>query len=653
MGFFHHSKNDHCPLCGKNMKSVNGEKVCAECGYRSSYGASSVGNQPAPSAVPHISYAHTCAEGDTAARKKSSSKKLGAIIFAVAFILPAFCILLSTFFIIRISSPQPVKEKTAPIREAELSGAVEVYDDALQIPGDTMSIADLPLDSVTEGMRNVLEFIFDKDISELTLPDLYSVTSLDFHYDDRYYRVVSYELTSPDGETASGSFYPRGSDFYNMDFSIFPNLEALSMEYGRIGSIGGLRRLRTLSVGMSPARIAELTDPGQITSLSLLTPSSAEDLSALFLFKNLKSLTIDSDYLKNLNSLPDTTKTLESFTLYGGDSLTSFKAINNMTNLRQLSLACPNLRDISFLSNMPYLESLTIEGSKKLSDLTPLSSCADSLTCLNLSFNEKIKDYEAVTALTRLEELTLLAHYSSKESYTVPSLEHMTNLTKLRLENLEGLSNLRQAPKLQSLSVCAYNDDFTFLESLTKLKQLTFSGMSIDPELIASVADISTLTDITLDNCYVWGNAERLLQAQNLKEFHLLHTTAGFDVTNLTANESLEVLDFNRFRLLTLENGEWDYHATDNLLSLSEHADIFLNYPNLKKLSITDYELSDAELMELIRYLPSSIEVLDLSSNALTDLTPLSSLPSLKNVICYNNLIEHDGGLGCRVGFNE
>ena len=61
----------------------------------------------------------------------------------------------------------------------------------------------------------------------------------------------------------------------------------------------------------------------------------------------------------------------------------------------------------------------------------------------------------------------------------------------------------------------------------------------------------------------------------------------GFDVSNLEENKSLEAISMYGLSLRELENGEWDYMAEgENEFEIDEESDIFLNYPNLKELTI-------------------------------------------------------------------
>lgn len=169
--------------------------------------------------------------------------------------------------------------------------------------------------------------------------------------------------------------------------------------------------------------------------------------------------------------------------------------------------------------------------------------------------------------------------------------------------------------------------------------------MSLESTTLETVMELTELEYISLNGSYIWGNAEMLLSLPNLKEFYMENCVAGFDTDHLVPNESLEVLNLNHAELHILENGTWNYGEESVLLPLAEHTDIFKNYPNLQKLYVAEQSLENIQFAASLPYL----EVLDLTDNYVTDLTPLALLPNLESVLCHNNPIAKDGGLGAKV----
>ena len=169
--------------------------------------------------------------------------------------------------------------------------------------------------------------------------------------------------------------------------------------------------------------------------------------------------------------------------------------------------------------------------------------------------------------------------------------------------------------------------------------------MSIEPVALDSIMTLTDLEYLSIESSYIWGNAQQLLSLPNLKEFNMEECNAGFDLTALVPNESLEILNMNHAKLHALENGKWNYGGDNVYHKLYEHTDIFTNYPNLRELYIAEHEIEHVDFMATLPYL----EIIDLSDNYTTDLTPLANLSNLKSVMCYNTPIVNDGDLGKKV----
>ena len=214
------------------------------------------------------------------------------------------------------------------------------------------------------------------------------------------------------------------------------------------------------------------------------------------------------------------------------------------------------------------------------------------------------------------------------------------------LGNFDELSGLAGAPRLQSLALHdVYVYDMSALTSLQNLTSLELYDMSVEPEALESVMKLTELEYLSVYSSFIWGNAQQLLSLPNLKEFNMEDCDAGFDVNSLTPNNKLEVLNMNHAKLYVLENGKWNYGEDDTYLSLSEHTNIFTNYPNLQELYIAEHEIDN---IEFAIYLPR-VKVLDLTDNYVTNLSALTALTNLKSVMCYNNPIVDDGGLDNKV----
>ncbi len=686
MGIFDIEHKNKCPLCGKNMDYIYGDMVCSECGYRASYSATTTSSKSVSSteipkssssstapqsqaAPPKITYTYTESTTTAANNRESSYKKYRKTKNNLFFVYGIVILILTVaIFCSSDSDKKNKRDVTPPTYDVDF--LQDVQDIMNSSNGSSQSanakdhtFPELPdsdtndesingiytpintnLKDNSEGILEVLELIFGKDASDITALELSSITYLDFFYYDYDYKVVAYEIASQDGTSSFGYVYPGDVSFYDTDFSVFPNLDTLYMDYGSIGSLQGLKKLCVLGTNMTTSETEELINPEQLISLTLTDLLFDSSLSNIGDFKNLTSLNLDSGYLENINTLSKL-KNLETLRIYNGDRIADFSVLSDMPQLEYLYLDCPKLRDISFVENMTKLADLHIWNSEVL-EIDSIKNCKNTLKTLDLSYNYKVKNYDAVSELTNLESLALYVDYSFDDPIPVPQLKNMPNLTRLLLGHFDDLSELKNAPGLTSLTLYdIYASDFSSLESLQELTSLSLYDMSLEPSVFDSVMKLTNLTSISLDDSHVWGNVEELLSLPNLMEFYMSDCVAGFDVTNLTPNPSLLLIDLNHSQLRALKDGKWDYNDNSNKLSLAKNTDIFKNYENLQELYIAEHEIDSVQFAASLPHL----RVLDITDNYVTDLTPLAILPNLECVMCYNNPIANDGGLGSRI----
>ena len=170
--------------------------------------------------------------------------------------------------------------------------------------------------------------------------------------------------------------------------------------------------------------------------------------------------------------------------------------------------------------------------------------------------------------------------------------------------------------------------------------------LSREPSAVEPVRKPQQLKKLNLEDSFIWGNVQQLLELPNLKEFNMNHCTAGFDMSAAPANSELEILHMSHVTLKSLVSGKWDYNANnENNISLDSHTDLFQNYPNLQELYLAEHKLSDLSFVQNLK----ELQILDITNNYVTSLTPLADLSSLEAVMCAVNPIAEDGGLGHKI----
>lgn len=678
-------KKSKCPICGSKMKDADGNLMCGSCGYFISAGSSLSGaytagttGSPVSGNIPTDNFtSHTAAPVSTASqaarpntysydedhrapapvstRRKASGSFHGG--FSKWYLPLALIAIITSLLglilpgLIESSRGEAVHSDASLPDAPPLPDAAddvleeikkEVREEAQSAEQTATVLYSLPK---SEMFRQFIGQVFDKDYTMVSADELAQIVSLHLYDSDNFYQVIEYILA--DGQSGK-FFYNNISSIPTSDLHCFPKLEVLNLERETLdsGDLKGLRQLWTLHCGNSPLELKEIVDPAQLRELHLSMNVFSDSLFGIEAFTGLSHLSVDGGwYLTDISAL-SSLRQLTSLEITEGDTIDSFQVLYDMPWLQKLAIDSQKLRDIGFISNMPALTELTIQNSE-LKKLDALTDCTDTLTKLNLSHNYQISDYNIVSEMTHLTDLTLFISYSFDEPSQLPDFSNMPDLKRLSIGNYDSFGPLVNATGLEDLTISdVYTDDLSAIAGLSGLKHLSLIDMSLDPSALDSVMNLTALETIDMTDSFIWGNVDGLFSLPNLKELNLSDCTAGFDMTNLDTNECLTVLNMNDMTLKALDNGQWDYGAgNENDTSIAALTDMFRYYPNLEELYLSSAELEDisfaADLQRLM--------FLDITDNYVTNLSPLSDLPALQTVMCAVNPISNDGGLGSKV----
>ena len=191
---------------------------------------------------------------------------------------------------------------------------------------------------------------------------------------------------------------------------------------------------------------------------------------------------------------------LTSFS-YGGSLLpdvTDLSGIGNCTYLTTLGLEENQISDISALSGLTSLNSLSLQnypwsGNNEISDISPLSGLT-SLTWLHLDYN-LISDISPLSGLTSLTTLGL-------EGNLIGNISALSGLTSLEslgliLNQITDISPLSGLTGLVQLELTGNQiSDFTPLSSLSVLSTLYLGANHITD--ISDLSGLASLTDLAL-----------------------------------------------------------------------------------------------------------------------------------------------------------
>lgn len=130
----------------------------------------------------------------------------------------------------------------------------------------------------------------------------------------------------------------------------------------------------------------------------------------------------------------------------------------------------------------------------------------------------------------------------------------------------------------------------------------------------------------------------------NLKELDIGEMYCEIDFDAIVENSTLEILHMDDINLL--KNAKFDYYGGLEVgeweaVELNDHTDFLKKFPKLEELYLGDDGLTD---LTFVRGM-SSLEILDISENYITELDPLAELPSLQKVICTGCPVENENVL--------
>ncbi|MBD5485625.1 MAG: TIR domain-containing protein [Lachnospiraceae bacterium] len=415
----------------------------------------------------------------------------------------------------------------------------------------------------------------------------------------------------------------------------FSNLKKLDV--GAVTDLEDIKGLSLESVSAyfaNPAQAANiLDDPGTVRELGF--NGSVKNLNGIGAFENLETLYIGYCELDNIDMLIHV-KHLKNLFLDSDENLTDFSVLGKLQDLEKLYLDADGLRSIKFVSSLKHLDTLKIEWGK-LNALYGLEEC-ETLRCLSISGCMELKEMSAVSELINLQELSLEVPYGCPE----PKLGNLTELRKLTLNGFEDCSFIENMTNLTELNLI-YCDlpKGVDLSNLVSLKKLSYDHSVANEIRIADIEAFQTLEILDIQGSKCYDDISGVFRMPNLKELDISGMYCEIDFDAVVENSRLEILHMNDINLITnawfertygVITGGWDEVALD------EHIDFLKKFPELKELYLSEDGLTDLNFAVGM----SSLEILDISENYITDLKPLAELPSLKKVICASNPIENE-----------
>jgi Leucine-rich repeat (LRR) protein len=266
------------------------------------------------------------------------------------------------------------------------------------------------------------------------------------------------------------------------------------------------------------------------TGLKVFDFPSGANLTDLGLLKNLLSLQRLSVWARTLD---------------GG--ITDIAPLQNLTQLRELDLRCPNLSDYSTLQHLVRLQTVTLT-SKSLSNVSSLSSLSQ-LTKLSLS-SDALRDLGPLSNLTGLKSLTIQS--SSLASADLDVLKNLNKLESLSISHstISDFSVVKDLPALLYL----YLD----WNQISDVSQFAASKSLVRLDLtLNSISDISSLQALTqLEYLNLTRNQItdiNALRYMPLLETFIIESNKISDLSPLQNLSNLQLLWMNFNRISNIE----------------------------------------------------------------------------------------------------
>ena len=398
-------------------------------------------------------------------------------------------------------------------------------------------------------------------------------------------------------------------------------LDSLSMagntlrDISRLSVLGGL-----VSLNLSGNEIMDLSPLASLQGLRnlYLDNNPVRDFSPLYALQGLKSLSIKGIEITE-DQLAELSRALPSCAIHSEKAQQSmqdisFGGVTFASDVTDLDLSDMGIWDISALSGCQYLARLNLSGNN-IGDLSPLMNLP-YLQWLDISDNN-VTDLRPLMGIGSLYFLNASGNAIS----TTSALTMMTGLTTLYLDGnpIRDFSGLRRLRSVADLGLCAtgmQDADLPYLQELQSLRALNISdnpaltGAGVDMlkrSLPACTISHSALSvDVNFDGRLVPSDTTDLrLVGQNISDISGVQQLPGLRRADLSVNNISNI-----YPLIFAD-------CRDNITSLN----------------LSSNRISDLTPLSML----SAIEYLDLSYNQITSLQALQTLTTLRSLRITGN----------------
>ncbi len=401
----------------------------------------------------------------------------------------------------------------------------------------------------------------------------------------------------------------------NIQFiSSLRQLKSLSITYGELKDIGPLAELEHIErLSLRNNKISDLSPLSQMKKIKMLDLNSnyIKDIKPLFTVTTLKTLTVANNQISNANLAGiEQLKNVKSLSL-SNNGLTNIEHITPMKKLVELDLSKNELENIEPVSRLSTVQSLNLEENY-ISDITPLSQLT-GLYDLKLGSNE-IRDVRPVQELGKRMYIDIqrqkifLDDVEKDKEVKIPIYNLQGEpLDTVQLKNGDGIVN-NGSVKWSTTGEKTYK---FMLDIKPEENRIKFNGTVIQ-NVVERLDEIKG-NDEQKENIILDKTLQQHINKENLGRENL---NAPITKEDLLQIKKLEILK---------EKGE-------NIKDITG-----LEYMmNLEKLTLEGVGLKNIEFISNLEKLND----VNVSHNQIEDITPLSSLKILQWLNLADNQIK-------------
>ncbi|MGG5784962.1 leucine-rich repeat domain-containing protein [Bacillus albus] len=391
-------------------------------------------------------------------------------------------------------------------------------------------------------------------------------------------------------------------------------LKSLSITYSELNDIGPLAKLEHIeSLSLRNNKISDLSPLSQMKRIKMLDLNSnyIKDIKLLFKLTSLKTLTVANNQISNANLAGiEQLKNVKSLSL-SNNGLTNIEHITPMKKLVELDLSKNELENIEPLSRLSTVQSLNLEENY-ISDITPLSQLT-GLYDLKLGSNE-IRDVRPVQELGKRmyidvqRQKIFLDDVEKDKEVKIPIYNLQGEpLDTIQLKNGDGIVN-NGSVKWSTTGEKTYE---FMLDIKPEENRIKFNGT-----VIQNV--VERLDEIKEDN----EQKENVILDKTLQQ-HINKENLGRENLNAPITKE-DLLQIKKLEVLK-EKGKEIKDITG------------LEYmTNLEKLTLEGVGLKNIEFISNLE----KLNAVNVSHNQIEDISPLTSLKNLQWLNLADNHIK-------------